>query len=225
VIIADVNGKPNVLTLQKTAPIILHDFYQHQPGTKNTESEKERIIKAAAKLIKADICLVDDTKTHYVLQSTLRSSESNFEYVPESLRLFLQTLFTNGDALLKVSSIGQAVMQSTIPRGIIAPLQIGLAGQLHHHFGSKFLIDTLNSLGFSSSYSEVQKFEANAAYKTAKQATHEEAVSGDTSVQFIADNVDHNIRTLDGLGDSMAWVLSLDLHQNSKRNSKFHALK
>jgi hypothetical protein len=106
VIIADVNGKPNVVTLQKTASSILHDFYQHQSEIKNTESEKDRTIKAAAKLIKADIWLVDDTKTHYVLSSTLRSSESNFEYVPESLCLFLQTLFTTGDASLKVSSIG-----------------------------------------------------------------------------------------------------------------------
>lgn len=119
-----------------------------------------RVIKSAAKLIKVDICLVDDPKTHYVI--AINSSifcKKNFEYVPESLRLLLQASLTTGDVQSKVSSNGQAVMQSTRPRSSIAPQQIGLGIQIHHHFGSTFLIDTLNSLGFSSSYSEVQKFE------------------------------------------------------------------
>ena len=35
--------------------------------------------------------------------------------------------------------------------------------QMHHHYGSKFLIDSLNSHGFCSSYTEVKKFEMSAA--------------------------------------------------------------
>ena len=34
---------------------------------------------------------------------------------------------------------------------------------MHHHFGLKFLTDSLNSLGFCSSYSEVKIFEMSAA--------------------------------------------------------------
>jgi hypothetical protein len=40
---------------------------------------------------------------------------------------------------------------------LIVPLQIGLAVQMHHTFGSRFLIDNLNSCGFSSSYSDIFK--------------------------------------------------------------------
>ena len=66
---------------------------------------------------------------------------------------------------------------------------------MHHHFGSKFLIDSLNSHGFCSSYSEVKKFEVSAADAQDKE------IPGFTPgqfVQFIEDNVDHNVRTLDG---------------------------
>lgn len=65
---------------------------------------------------------------------------------------------------------------------------------MHHHFGSRFLIDTLNNMGYCSSYWEVQKFEANAAASLNTQIP----VNDGTFFQFIADNVDHNIRTIDG---------------------------
>jgi hypothetical protein len=60
-------------------------------------------------------------------------------------------LFSETDSSRKISAIGHAVIQATRPKGVIAHLQIGLAIQLHHHFGSQFLIDTLYNLGFSSS--------------------------------------------------------------------------
>ena len=66
---------------------------------------------------------------------------------------------------------------------------------MHHHFGSKFLIETLNSLGFCSSYHEVQRFEQCAAVS---QGIEKER-SNEQFVQFIGDNVDHNIGTIDGL--------------------------
>ncbi len=35
-------------------------------------------------------------------------------------------------------------MQAMGPRVILTPLQLGLGVQLHHHFASRFLIDTLH---------------------------------------------------------------------------------
>lgn len=101
-------------------------------------------------------------------------------------------------------AIGQAIMQACRPRALIAPLQLGLGMQMHHHFGSKFLIDTLSNLGFSSSYWEVQKYESSAAATLKVQLP--EYFPGQF-LQFVADNVDHNIRTLDGNTHSMVWVL------------------
>lgn len=113
----------------------------------------------------------------------------------QSLYLFLRNLFSETNADIKITSIGQAIIQAARPRVLIAPLQIGLAIQMHHHFASKFLIDTLSKLGFSSSYTEVQRFEVSAA---AWQGNSIPALAQGQFAQFVADNVDHNIRTLDG---------------------------
>lgn len=73
----------------------------------------------------------------------------------------------------------------------------GLPKTENHHFASKFLIDVLNSLGFCSSYYEVSKFQSCAAVC---KRTYVPDTFGDGLVQFSADNVDHNLITLDGSG-------------------------
>ena len=65
---------------------------------------------------------------------------------------------------------------------------------MHHHFGSKLLIDSSNSHGFCSSYSEVKKFKVSAADAQDKEIPG--FIPGQFA-QFIKDNVDHNVRTLD----------------------------
>ena len=69
-------------------------------------------------------------------------------------------------------------MQAARPRALMSLLQI----------------DTLNSHGFCSSYSEVQQFSRNAAVH---HYTDIPDLNGEF-VQYAADNVDHNVRTLDG---------------------------
>ncbi|CAC5425516.1 unnamed protein product [Mytilus coruscus] len=59
----------------------------------------------------------------------------------------------------------------------------------------KFLTDTLNSLGFCSSYTEIQKFECCAAAEKGNDIPNFVAES---FLQYVADNVDHNSGTLDG---------------------------
>ena len=94
-----------------------------------------------------------------------------------------------------MASIGQSIIQAVRPRAVVAPLQIGLAAQLHHLYRSRFLVDTLFAMGFSSSYSEVQRFQKNAAELVAPDILGEGSFG---MVLFAADNVDHNILTLDG---------------------------
>ena len=95
---------------------------------------------------------------------------------------------------MKIASIGQAIMQAARPQILLAPLQFGLGVQIHHHFGLRFLIDALHCHGFCCAYNEVQQFERNAAL------SYNTDIPNYTSefVQYAADNVDHNSRTLDG---------------------------
>ena len=66
---------------------------------------------------------------------------------------------------------------------------------MHRTFGSRFLIDTLSHLGFCTSYSEVRKFEFNAAVFHGIDLPE---TTDKHTVQFVADNVDHNAATIDG---------------------------
>ena len=124
------------------------------------------------------------------------SGKACLHFLPDTLRVLLEGLFVGKDVHMKIASIGQAIMQAVRPRVLRAPLQIGLGVQLHHHYASRFLIDSLHSHGFCCSYQEVRQFERNAALS---QGTD---ISGFSSqfVQYVADNVDHNLRTLDGHG-------------------------
>ena len=67
---------------------------------------------------------------------------------------------------------------------------------MHYCFDSKFLIDTLYSRGFSLSYNEVVlTFEMSAAVSDNSSG----CLSEGHFTQYMADNMDHNTATLDGL--------------------------
>ena len=90
-------------------------------------------------------------------------------FLPKSLKSFLKILFvgTNKENNeKKQASLGQALVQASSPRELVVPLQIVLAIQMHHYFGSSFLLNSLHQHGFCSSYTEVQIFEKNAAIVT-----------------------------------------------------------
>jgi len=86
---------------------------------------------------------------------------------------------------------------------------------MHHHFGSKFLVDSLHQHGFYCSYGEVQKYLRSASVTTQDIAP----TSENQLVQFAADNVDHNIRTLDGLGTfhGMGMIAAITPNQEMSR--------
>ena len=195
-IITELNGKLNVVTFRRTAANILYDFYQEQKKD-DPNMEKMRIIKAAAKLIKSDIKSVDSSNDVYPTRDQMSSTDMALQFIPKSLLTLLQGLFVGKHTDLKVASIGQAIMQATRPRVLLAPLQCGLATEMHHQFSSRFIVDTLHKHGFSCSYSEVQKFEKSAALTHGSELP--EPGTG-KFIQYVGDNVDYNIRTVDGFG-------------------------
>ena len=153
-------------------------------------------------MIKIDIKRHDGSKETYPLSSDMWSVEIVIFLLPESLILLLDTLVVGVEKKLKKASIGQAIMQATKPRVLIAPLQLELAVHMHHHFGSRFLIDSLHRHGFCCSYSEVQMFERNAVVTS---GTELKILDRECLVQYAADNVDHNIGTIDGKTIFMEW--------------------
>jgi len=66
---------------------------------------------------------------------------------------------------------------------------------MHHYYGSKFLIASLNSHGFCSFCTEGKQFETSAAQT---KGTYIPGLTPGHLVQYAADNVEHNVCTLDG---------------------------
>ena len=182
-----------VVTLRDTAHSILREFHKQQKSM-NPEDEKLNIIKTAAKLIGSDVKFMEVLNDSYPASSDIAAAAS---YVPESLRVLLRNMFAGKNIDTKVASIGQSIMQAIRPRTMIAPLQLGLGVQMHHHFASRFLVNTLHEHGFACSYADVIKYEQSAAVA---QGTEIPGFTEEHHIQYVADNVDHNVATIDGTG-------------------------
>ena len=147
-------------------------------------------IKAAANLIKAEIREKDYRTDIYPT-----SDEIKDDWIPESLRLFLG-IFTN--SRIQKESIGQCIVK-TVTATKIPPILFALAVEVDHLYGSRWLNDELFKLGFAISYSEVKRFKQASLSQPVDQQM-KRFISEDGFTHFIADNVDHNISTLDGHG-------------------------
>lgn len=196
IVITTIMNVANVVTFRRTAASIINEFYC-QPKNEDEEKEKVRMVETVAKLIMNEIRSLEVKGKDYPSVDEMSSSDEAMKFVPDLLRLLLSLMIKGKDVELKIASLGQAITQAVRPKAILAPLQLGLAVQMHHHFASKFLIDSLNSLGFCSSYSTVQNYERAAAVTCGTDIPG--WVPG-MFMQHAADNVDHNVRTLDGTG-------------------------
>lgn len=197
-VMTSLSTKGCVVTLRRTALSILHEFHRNFKNmSNNTEDEKIQIIKTAAKLIECDVKSIDSVTDAYPSLDTIKSVDSAVAYVPNTLQVLLRTMFAGKNFDTKLAAIGQAIMQAIRPRNMLTPLQLGLGVQMHHHFASKFLINTLHKYGFSCQYNEVIQFERNAAVALGKDLP--ENPQG-CHIEFVADNVDHNLSTIDGTG-------------------------
>lgn len=140
IIIATIKNVANVVTFQQTASSLIHEFYC-QPRN-DDEDETKRIIETAARLIKSDIKNIYVSGDVYPTSAKMSTIEETLNFVPDLLQIFLRTLFVGKSVNLKLASVGQAIVQAVRPRVILAPLQLGLGVEMHHHFASKFLIDS-----------------------------------------------------------------------------------
>lgn len=185
---------------------------------KEGSETKETIIRAAAKLIKEDIREASLNKEYYPSSEDISDIE-NRSFVPETLQSLMKFLVPS---TLKRESLCQCIVQTARPRSSIMPIPFGIGVEVDKTIGSKWLIEHLHRLGFSISYDEVNRFKQSAienmdrvqeenegAPDEKEDATDENGVAADENevvpdenedpfVQWIADNVDHNIDTLTG---------------------------
>ena len=187
-------GKHSKICFSNMIDYLITEKWYHERKT-GKQDEAKRIISMAAKLISDDIRACNFDTESYPTIDQMRDAEKSLEWVPPKLRLLLQSFCKSAT---KRSSIGQAIVTASRPRSCIAPILFGLAVDVDHVFGSRWLIDQLNRLGFSSSMDEVIRYKQSVMMNDNYDGDRTELVGSFT--QWSADNVDHNVRTLDGKG-------------------------
>ena len=190
--ISSVPGRKNVVCFKDlVSHIITNKWY-----TENQEEEgdpAERVVKSAARLIRAQVCEMKFDLSSY--PSTDDVAESGVKFVPPLLKLFMECFVSDK---LKQSSIAQSLIQASRPKTAMLPLPFALGVSLDR-YGSSDLIIQLARLGFCISCDELTRFKQSVMLRYTS-LTAKDNPEKPKFAQFIADNVDHNVRTIDGTG-------------------------
>ena len=188
IIISKTDGKSNMVCFKDASKFIITKSVEEKGNENMTETE--RIIKTAAKLIKTE------TKSETPNQANIYPSKEdmlNFQSsLPTNLELFMKELIKNER---RQASIGQAMMKAVKTRSYIPPLLFGLGVELDQVLGSKWLLNELFQLGFSISYDEITGFKHSVLVHEDEDP---ESLLDGVYTQWVSDNVDHNICTIDG---------------------------
>ena len=187
IVISKQDGKPSLVCFRNVADYIIAKSFKDKEIQKL--SECERIMQTAANLIKSDIKTAQFASDYYPSKHDIKNCDDS---LPPTLRFFMKALVSNE---VKQASIGQAIIKAVKPRSYIPPLLFGLGVELDNLFASKWLINELSHLGFSISYEEITR------YKHSVIASEEEGIENLLNgkfTQWVGDNVDHNVRTIDG---------------------------
>ena len=177
------------------ASYIVNDKW-YSERKQDIEEEAERIVIAAAKIIRAEIRKRKYDSKSYPNNEDIANVDKGKEWIPHHLQTFLKIIVQSE---LKQNSIGHSIIQSARPRSVITPTLFGIGVEMDHVFGSRWLVNELSQLGFSISYDEVNRYKQSVIQSESLDSLLTEYFPG-TFTQWVADNVDHNVATLDGNG-------------------------
>lgn len=85
-------------------------------------------------------------------------------------------------------------MSAMFPRLLLSPLHIDVGVAMHRKIGSREMVVMCHAMGFSVSYNVVRTYEISAALQGDIE------LKEDAFIQFVSDNADWNVETLDGKG-------------------------
>lgn len=196
IVIAETSNKKCIVCFRNLGHKILTNAWYENKET-DPQAEKLRVVKEAANIILGDIrSKIFDVSEYTPPDNFLIDVES---VIPESVLLFFQTIiFKNKRSDLdkwqkKCIALSHALMSAVRPRSFLSSLLNSVSVYLYHKFGSKQLIELLSSLGFASSYNDASMLEISAVMRPEKIAIDE------GFLQFVFDNADFNVNTLNGL--------------------------
>ena len=199
---AALSGKENAICFGGATTNILSDNWYSKWNRDNEAQEELRVIKTAAAIIRREI----KSKCYDYSQfpTTEHISKGGAELVPEVLDVLIAEIIQptckrqTPEKIIRVKQVNErkkttichSIISAVRPRLFLSPVQFGMGVSLHRKFSSRDLIDILSNLGVSVPYREVLKYERSV---TSQENTRIE----NGCVQFVFDNADYNVHTLD----------------------------
>ena len=200
---AELQGKTSVVYFRDSAEFLLNDKC-HQSKKDNVAEEAERIVKQAAKIILGQIRFTKFNTDKYPLHRELSNIKLGKEWI-QSYLLYSTESIVKKD--LTQTSIDQAIVNAVKPRSCIAPLMFGLGIEADNIIGSKYILTELDRLVFSVSHDEVTRYKKSVI--CSEDAS--DFINANPSGSFnkcSADNVDHNVCTIEGTLNGIGLIVS-----------------
>ena len=148
---------------------------------------------AAAKIIRAEIVKESMIQTH--TNEDIASVDKGREWIPHHLQTFLK-ITVRSELKENRWSFYYTVCSAKVCCNTYTIWHWCRDG---HLFGSRWLVNELSRLGFSISYDEVNRYKQSVIQSESFESLLAEYFPG-TFTQWVADNVDHNVASLDGNG-------------------------
>lgn len=194
IVIAATERKNTVVCFRGSSSKAICELWQSKQ-TANAKEERLRIVKAAAAIVREDICTMAYNTKEY--PNVLNFFENTEEMVPKTLSTFVDDVIIgkkgkNETLRRKSNVISHTIIAAARPRSFISPIQLGLSVYLHRKYASKLLINLISNMGLCSSYSDADLYQVSAV------TSFQPEFSEESFSQFVFDNVDWNARTLDG---------------------------
>jgi len=194
-------SKPNVLTFRTAFSAIVNKSW-YDDRNPDPQSEKQRMARTVAEIVSADIRSMPCECDVYPSPRSLQLNSLQ-KAVPQTLHSLVERIISQRGrhaqnttlTQRKSVAIEQAIISATRPSSFLSPLLIGLGVYLHRKYDSENLINMLHAFGFCCSYEEARRYQWSALYGSSPFPTNDDAF-----VQFVFDNADHNVKSLDGHG-------------------------
>ena len=181
-------------------------FRKHLPATlKLVEANDCDEVSELAKKIATEL----KSKSRKTVE-TYDLADFQFDKVKEdcnkNLLIFISNLISKGAVTKKSLCLSQSIQ--ALITGCFNQTTLGLAVKLHHRFGSREVIDLLNSHGYIASYDEVKRYRKSAAKMTAEQDFTFRGLMNDGGlISSWCDNFDLQVYTPNGCRETHAMAI------------------
>ena len=226
------------VSLKNTLSEVTEDTPEQIVDSSHSEPNDElSILHQAAKILRERVIKTKKLENEYFAPEEV-SLESQKAFLDPMLLRFVMWL-SNNKKLMEAADIHETDLDpktlaissdiTALIASVITPEHLGLTVYLHHTFGSKKLIEDLNNLGYTISYSEVRHFLTSAAVETTQTQTAtpsgglvpvniRQRQTGDL-VLAAGDNWDHNEHTISGKRTTHAMTSILVHVRNNEQTA------